>query len=92
MHFAPLPSGLAQLHIGPPKKVAPPPKAAHAPCGRIITMSARNPFHSFCKLKLIKREKFKNNSLHMKYYEYLSNLQINKPKKVQHVCCFAHML
>ena len=34
-------------------------KAAHAPAGGIIPMSARNPFYTFYKLELLKREKFK---------------------------------
>ena len=43
----------------PPKNVAPPPSAAHAPAGGIIPMSASQPFQHFCKLELIIWEKFK---------------------------------
>ena len=39
------------------QKVAPPPKAAHAPAGGIIIMSASQSSHNFYKLKLIKCEK-----------------------------------
>ena len=45
--------------IHPPKKVAPPPKAAHAPFGRIIPVYASHSFPHFCKLELLKWEKFK---------------------------------
>lgn len=41
-------------------------KAAHAPAGGIIPMTAHIPFYNFCNLKSIKREKFNNNSLNMK--------------------------
>ena len=41
------------------QKGRPPPKAAHAPFGRIIPMTAHIPFYNFYNLEPIKREKFK---------------------------------
>jgi hypothetical protein len=54
---------LSQIAHTRPKKVAPRPKAAHAPEGRIIIMSASQSFHNFHKLELIKREKLNQLSI-----------------------------
>jgi hypothetical protein len=44
----------------------PPPKAAHAPAGGIIPMTAHIPFYIFYKLELIKREKLNKLSISKK--------------------------
>ncbi len=67
------------------KRSPPPPKAAHAPTGRIIPMSASQSSHIFTNLNSSFERKSNNNSNKHEINEYLSNLQIKKPKKGQHV-------
>ena len=49
---------LSQIAHTRPKRSAAA-EGRHAPAGRIIPMTAPNPFYTFHKLELIKREKFK---------------------------------